>query len=244
MTDSLYMLLAGVLAYLVGGIPFGYITGRVVGGIDIRQAGSGNIGATNVARVLGLRWGVAVLVPDALKGLGPVWAVSVTMPACVETVVPGSVQVVHVQVLIGVIAILGHMYSCWIGWKGGKGVATALGVVGLLSPWGTLAAVAVYVVALATSRIGSLGSLLGALTFAVVQTALMVDRGSWNEQWSLAAFTLGVPVLIVYRHRGNIVRIMRGEEARIGRKPRRKDEATVDDVEDGSASTSPDPDAP
>ena len=76
MTTSVYLVIACAVAYLVGGIPFGYIIGRVVGGIDIRSEGSGNIGATNVARVLGLRWGVAVLIPDALKGLGPVRVVS------------------------------------------------------------------------------------------------------------------------------------------------------------------------
>ena len=216
MTTSVYLVIACAVAYLVGGIPFGYIIGRVVGGIDIRSEGSGNIGATNVARVLGLRWGVAVLVPDALKGLGPVWAVSATMNRWVEPVGPDSVMVVHGQVLVGVMAILGHMFPCWIGLRGGKGVATALGVVVLLSPWGTLAAVGLYVLTLATSRLGSLGSLLGALAFGVVQTTLMVRAGDWSPQWSLSAFTLAVPLLIIYRHRSNIGRIVRGEEPSVG----------------------------
>ena len=94
--------------------------------------------------------------------------------------------------------------------------ATALGVVVLLSPWGTLAAVGVYVLTLATSRLGSLGSLLGALAFAVVQTALLVRSGDWSLQWSLSAFTLAVPLLIVFRHRSNIGRIVRGEEPTMG----------------------------
>ena len=98
MTTPVYMLIACVVAYLVGGIPFGYVIGRLVGGIDIRSQGSGNIGATNVARVLGLKWGVAVLVPDALKGLVPVLAVSETMSRWIDSVDPDSVVVVHVQV--------------------------------------------------------------------------------------------------------------------------------------------------
>ena len=91
-----------------------------------------------------------------------------------------------------------------------------MGVVVLLSPWGTLAAVGIYVLTLATSRLGSLGSLLGALAFGVVQTTLMVRAGDWNPQWSLSAFTLAVPLLIIYRHRSNIGRIVRGEEPSVG----------------------------
>ena len=231
MTTPVYMVIACVVAYLVGGIPFGYIIGRVVGGIDIRTQGSGNIGATNVARVMGLRWGVAVLVPDAAKGLLPVLVVSETMARWVATLEPGSVTIVHAQVLVGLIAILGHMYPCWIGLRGGKGVATALGVVVVLSPWATLAAVGVYLLSLATSRMGSLGSLLASLAFAIVQTALMVMEDRWIPHWSLSAFTLAVPFLIIYRHRGNIGRIIRGEEARLGQ----REEAVQAEFDSGSA---------
>ena len=116
MTTPVYMLIACVVAYLVGGIPFGYIIGWLVGGIDIRTQGSGNIGATNVARVLGLKWGVAVLVPDALKGLLPVLLVSATMDRWIGSVEPDSVDVVHTQVLVGLIAIAGSTFltvNCW-----------------------------------------------------------------------------------------------------------------------------------
>jgi len=234
MMTPVYMVIACVVAYLVGGIPFGYIIGRVVGGIDIRTQGSGNIGATNVARVMGLRWGVAVLVPDALKGLLPVLAVSATMSRLVESVEPGSVVVVHTQVLVGLIAIVGHMYPCWIGLRGGKGVATALGVVVVVGPWATLVAVGVYVLTLATSRLGSLSSLLASLAFAIVQTVLMVMEKHWVERWSLSAFTLAVPFLIIYRHRSNIARIIRGEESGLGQpeeaKPAGSDSDSAEEV--------------
>ena len=241
MTTPVYMVTACVVAYLVGGIPFGYIIGRVVGGIDIRLHGSGNIGATNVGRVLGFRWGVAVLVPDALKGLLPVVMVSETMSLCVESVERGSEVVVHASVLVGLMAIVGHMCPCWIGFRGGKGVATSLGVVLVLAPWSTLAAVVVYGLAMVTSRIGSLGSLLAAVVFAIVQTVLMVSEGTWSEQWSLAVFTLGVPMMIVYRHRGNISRILRGEESRWGQ--RRGGEQSETDSSDG-CEVIRDPDVP
>ncbi|MEE3364812.1 MAG: glycerol-3-phosphate 1-O-acyltransferase PlsY [Planctomycetota bacterium] len=217
MSTPVYMVIACVVAYLVGGIPFGYVVGRLVGGFDIRQQGSGNIGATNVARVLGWKWGVAVLVPDALKGMLPVVTVSTTISLCVKTVEPGSVTVVHTQVLVGLIAILGHMYPCWIGLRGGKGVATALGVAIVLGPWATLVALVVYLLTLAIVRMGSLASLLAALSFAIAKTVLMALAGEWTSRWSLSAFTLAVPLMIVYRHRGNIVRIIRGEEHRMGR---------------------------
>lgn len=239
MTTPVYMLIACVVAYLVGGIPFGYIIGWLVGGIDIRTQGSGNIGATNVARVLGLKWGVAVLVPDALKGLLPVLLVSATMDRWIGSVEPDSVDVVHTQVLVGLIAIAGHMYPCWIGLRGGKGVATALGVAGILGPWATLAAAGVYLLTLATTRIGSLGSLLGASVFAIVQTMLMVSEGDWSEQWSLSAFTLAVPIMIVYRHRSNIGRILRGEELRVGER-RKQDPVEVNSDSDDEVTPVPD----
>jgi len=246
MTTPVYLVIACAATYLVGGIPFGYIVGRLVGGIDIRSEGSGNIGATNVARVLGLRWGVAVLVPDALKGLVPVWAVMATMSRWVESVDPGSVMIVHGQVLVGMIAILGHMYPCWLWLRGGKGVATALGVVVLLSPWGTLAAVGVYVLTLAASRLGSLSSLLGALAFAIVQAVLMVRAGDWSQQWSLTAFTLAVPLLIIFRHRSNIVRIVRGDEPSVDQPvvngSEQPDVLSADDASTGEIS--PDRDGP
>jgi glycerol-3-phosphate acyltransferase PlsY len=196
------------LAYLAGSVPFGYLIGRLVGKIDIRQHGSGNVGATNVGRVLGSGWGLAVLSLDLLKGLVPV----AVLPYLFFSA--GDPARVHWQVAAGTAAILGHMFPCWLGFRGGKGVATALGVVVCLGGWSTLAAAAVFGLAFAIWRIVSLSSILAALSFAACQIVRLWPELFAQQQWSLTVFSLLVPVLIVVRHRGNIVRLWRGEEAK------------------------------
>lgn len=197
------------VAYFVGSIPFGFLTAKVVRGIDIRQHGSGNIGATNVGRVLGGRWGIVVLLLDLLKGLLPVLVV--------RGLLRDSSNVTHWEVAAGVAAIAGHMFPCWLWFRGGKGVATALGVVLCLAPWASLAAAGMFAVTFAVFRIVSLASILAALSFAVVEMALLYPKPFSADQWSLAAFSLLIPGLIVLRHRSNIARLMRGEEPRFER---------------------------
>lgn len=207
-------LLLILLAYLTGSIPFGLIVGKLVRGIDIRQHGSGNIGATNVGRVLGSRWGACVLGLDLLKGLLPVWLLS---PLCVAV---ESADFLHWQVGAGVATIAGHMFPCWLGFHGGKGVATALGVVlCLANPWASALAAALFVLTFAASRIVSLASLVGAIGFAAVQIGLLLPHPFSPETWSLAAFSLLVPALIIARHRQNIVRLVRGTEPKFKTEP-------------------------
>lgn len=194
-----------LVAYLIGSAPFGYLVGRMRG-VDVRQAGSGNIGATNVGRLLGKKWGVLVLLLDGLKGALPTWL----LPALVS----GSPQ--HAAVLTGVSAILGHMFPVWLKFRGGKGVATALGVAAVLAPLATGIAAGVFVLLFAAFRIVSLGSIGAALAFAVTQMVLMWPEPFAAERWSVAAFSLAIPALIVLRHRDNIRRLWRGEEKRFG----------------------------
>jgi glycerol-3-phosphate acyltransferase PlsY len=194
------------LAYLTGSIPFGYLVGRLVGKIDIRQHGSGNIGATNVGRVLGSRWGFVVLALDLLKGLVPVAALPYLFVAS------GDPDRLHWQVAAGTATILGHMFPCWLGFRGGKGVATALGVVASLAGWATLGAAAMFGLSFAIWRIVSLSSILAALSFAACQVLRLWPELFTHERWSLTAFSLLVPALIIVRHRGNIARLWRGEE--------------------------------
>ena len=161
MTTTNAAIIVAAIAYLAGSIPFGFLIAKFVARIDIRTEGSGNIGATNVGRVVGARWGIAVLLLDCLKGLIPVWF----LPGALLSTSNGSVQ--DIAVLCGVMTIVGHMYPCWLKLRGGKGVATALGVVMILAPWGTLTAVTAFALTLLVARIVSLSSIVAAVAFAV-----------------------------------------------------------------------------
>ena len=200
-----------VAAYLVGSIPFSLLIARWFGGIDLREHGSGNVGATNVARTLGLRWGLLALLLDALKGLAP----TLTLPLLLfgDSGLRG-----HAEVAAGVAAIVGHMFPCWLGLRGGKGVATALGVVCVLGWQATVASFLVFAATFAVSRIVSLSSMLAAATFAVAELAVLWPAPFSDAFWSRALFALAVPALIVFRHRANISRLLRGEEPRLTRK--------------------------
>lgn len=198
-------------AYLAGSVPFSLLIARWVGGIDLRQHGSGNVGATNVARTLGFKWGLVALLLDALKGLLPTWGLPLLFFG------PGST---HAPVASGLAAIIGHMFPCWLGFRGGKGVATALGVVAILSWPATLAAFVVFALTFAVSRIVSLSSILASVTFAVAEMVLLWPDAFSSANWSRGAFALAVPGLIIFRHRSNIVRLLKGEEHRFTRKAR------------------------
>ena len=195
-------------AYLAGSLPFGLIVARAVKGIDIREHGSRNIGATNVTRVIGVKWGAVCFLLDLLKGSGPVWLLPQMLLAADD---PSRT---HWQVAAGLLAIIGHMFPVWLGFKGGKGVATALGVVAMLAPQSTAITFGVFVALFAITRIVSLGSIIAAVTFAVLQMIQLWPQPFRAETWSVASFSLAVPVLIILRHRANIGRLLRGEEHR------------------------------
>jgi len=206
MNPTLAALLIFIAAYAIGSLPFGLITARLAAGIDIRQHGSGNIGATNVARVLGAKYGILVLVLDCLKGALPTFF----LPRLV--LAPDAGDQMHFAVLSGIAAILGHMFPCWLGFRGGKGVATALGVVLVLAPQASGAATIVFAICFALSRIVSLSSILAALSFCAVQFWRLMPEPFSHATWSLALFSIGVPLLIIVRHRANVGRLLRGQE--------------------------------
>ena len=212
MNDQLRMLLPILGAYLVGSIPFGLIVARLANGVDIRTVGSGNIGATNVARSIGKSWGILVLVLDALKGMLP----TLFFPFLTFTSTESGF--VHAQALCGLAAILGHMFPCWLRFRGGKGVATALGVVVVLVPVGSAIAAGVFALSMAIWRTVSLSSILAAVSFAASGMWKMWPTPFSSETWSLATFSLAIPLLIIMRHRSNIGRLLRGEEQRFGKK--------------------------
>lgn len=206
MTSPVIEILACLAAYLAGSIPFGLLIGKLVFGIDIREKGSGNIGATNVSRTFGAKWGVICLVLDALKGLLPVWLIPM---AVAQTEATSSGQLMGV--LCGLATIIGHMFPCWLKFKGGKGVATSLGVVLILAPIGSAAGFVAFVIMTALMRIIALSSITAAVAFGAAQ--MFVLRASlFGESLPLALFSLAVPGLIIVRHKSNIGRLWRGEE--------------------------------
>ena len=182
-------------AYLAGSIPFGVLVARAKG-VDLRKIGSGNIGATNVARALGKGWAVAVLLADAAKGFFPVWlGRRLGFPAAAIA-------------LAGLSAIVGHMFTLFLRGRGGKGVATSLGVALALSPIAALIGFGVYVILFAATRLSSLGSLLGVWTFSLFFTFHDAPAAP------LVGLALAGAALVTLRHRQNIGRLLRGEEKR------------------------------
>jgi len=185
-----------VAAFLVGSIPFGYLIGRAFYHTDIRAQGSGNIGAMNAMRSLGKRGAAAVLILDALKGFVPV--------ALVHRFVPGDLAVA----LAAALAVLGHCFSPWLGFKGGKGVATSIGALfGIAWPAG-LIAIAGWILGAALTRYSSVGSMLAAV---VAIPALWF----FTHSPVLTLYGLVIAALIVYAHRENIERLRAGAENRI-----------------------------
>lgn len=209
-----------VAAYFLGAIPFGYLIARAHG-VDLRAVGSGNIGATNVARALGKKWAYACFVLDVLKGLMPmllaVW-LGLVSPQ------PGTQELV-LWLLVGCAAVCGHIFPIYLRFKGGKGVATSLGVVLGLWPYFTLsgfAAFTVWVVCVLIWRYVSLASIMAALSFPVVFIAFTVSCEDWrlSELWPLLVVAVLMGLLVVARHAENIKRLLEGSEHRIGRKDR------------------------
>ena len=202
-------ILLAIASYLAGSIPFGYIIGTVVKGVDLRQLGSGNIGATNAGRVLGKKWGILCMILDALKGLLPV----ALLPQ--QFFGSESPWLAHATVLAGVSTIIGHMFPCWLGFRGGKGVATSLGVLAILSPWGLLVAAVTFFSSLAVWRFVSVSSMLAAIGFGTFELVRSMPNPISEAKWSQGVFALMVPLLIIVQHRSNISRLLKGEELRL-----------------------------
>ncbi|NLF30107.1 MAG: glycerol-3-phosphate 1-O-acyltransferase PlsY [Planctomycetes bacterium] len=203
-------------AYAAGSTPFGVII-AAARGIDLRAHGSGNVGATNVARVLGRRWGILCFALDVAKGLLPVLAAGVLLR---RGGLATAEQFAWLAVALG--AILGHIFSFWLRFRGGKGVATSLGVLLGFWPYFTLpglAAFALWIVVTGLSGYVSLGSIAAAAAFPVffVASCLLAAR-PLAEVLPLLVFAVAMAGLVILRHRTNIGRLLRGQENRIGRK--------------------------
>ena len=198
-----------LIAYLLGSIPTGFLVAKARG-VDIRTVGSGNIGATNVFRILGKTAGIFVLLADAAKG----WlAVFVVARLVCGWCYPGAEKQAQewFNLGAGVAAILGHIYTCWLHFKGGKGIATSAGVLLALVPGALLIALGIWIVVFALSRYVSLAS---------ISAAFSLPFAAWlrGESKTIIAVIAGLAVLAIYKHKANIKRLMKGTENRIGPK--------------------------
>lgn len=224
--------LCPLLAFLFGSIPFGLLISRA-NGVDIRQHGSGNIGATNVLRVMGKKYGITCLILDALKGLIPtiiglslIRFSGMKNPMMLSILDPYSAEFPMLtaqimQVVTGLCAILGHNYSPWVGFKGGKGIATSAGVLIAMAPAGIVILFLVWLIVFLVSRYVSLASIVAAAVLPLITIFGSwyhgkIHDGTWNKP--LFVFTVLIAVLAIWKHRSNIQRLRQGTENRFQRK--------------------------
>jgi glycerol-3-phosphate acyltransferase PlsY len=206
-------------AYLIGGIPFGLLLARARG-VDIRQVGSGNIGAANVGRALGFRWGLAVFLLDMAKGLAAVVGAAVIFSRSADmAALPSNVRLLC-WLGVGLAAVMGHNYCVYLGFRGGKGVATSLGVTLGFFPDLTVPALVALVswgACVAVWRISSLASIVAGILFPIaVFVFALIARGAVFDRWPFVVFSLLLAALIIVRHRANIGRLIKGTEPRLG----------------------------
>lgn len=200
-----------LVGYLLGSFPAGYLAGRIAG-IDIRTVGSGNIGATNVLRVLGKRWGYAVFFFDALKGFLAVRVAFYLVPHFPLA----KPHPEYFAILAGVMCIVGHSFPVWLGFKGGKGVATSAGVLFGLMPLAVPFVVVIWVIVFETTRYVSVASMVAAASLPVVVGLFL--HWKFLEGSALLYFSALIAALVVWRHRSNFSRLLNGTEQRFTRK--------------------------
>jgi glycerol-3-phosphate acyltransferase PlsY len=216
-------IVVAVAAYLLGSIPTGFLVAKAKG-IDIRSVGSGNIGATNAMRVLGKPAGIFVLLMDAAKGFiacfmgvfiytnyfnqfGGLHSTSDSIPSFSQE------EIEHIAIIAGIFAVLGHNYTCWLKFKGGKGIATTAGVYLALAPEALGIALAVFILTILVTRYVSVGSIAAAIALPVT-VWIMAPQNLF-----LGIVTTALGALAIYKHKSNIQRLMAGTENRLGQKP-------------------------
>ena len=205
---SLYSISALIAAYLLGSIPTAVWLGQAFYGIDVREYGSGNAGATNTFRVLGKKPGIVVMTIDIMKGftatkLAYLIGLSVTGPQY-------SAQFVNYELALGVIAVMGHLFPIFAGFRGGKGVATLFGMILAVNPWAALLCVSVFIVVLLTSKYVSLSSICAGFAFPL--GTVFVFQSSVKSE---VLYSICVCVLILVTHQKNIERLLKGKESKV-----------------------------
>ena len=216
-------ILTALGAYLLGSIPFGFLVAKAKG-IDIRSVGSGNIGATNAMRVLGKPAGIFVMVMDALKGYAACWVgiyiyANFSPNSEIHSFHDLSVMLQQWEgcaIIAGICAVLGHNYTCWLKFKGGKGIATTAGVYLALAPWALLVALAAFILAILLTKYVSAGSILAAVALPVTVWVMT------PHNLFLGVVTTALGALAIYKHKSNIQRLLAGTENRLGQKKETK----------------------
>jgi len=203
--------LSFIICYLIGSIPTSFLIAKYLKGIDIREYGSGNVGATNTARVVGKLPGILVLVIDILKGL-----VCVTLVAKLFVKSGVNIEPATYALMLGSMAIIGHVWTIFLGFKGGKGIATSSGVIIGVAPKIFLIALAIWIIVFAWKRYVSLASIVSAVSIPVMLAAMSYPP-------SFVLITSIICGITIYRHYSNIKRLVRGEEGRftLGKKDER-----------------------
>jgi glycerol-3-phosphate acyltransferase PlsY len=204
--DALLIIAGFVMAYLLGSLPTSVWLGEAYFGIDVRDYGSGNAGATNTFRVLGRKAGIIVMLVDILKG----WtATSLALLLYLMNVIPFSDLLMY-KLLFGILSVIGHIFPVYVGFKGGKGVATLMGMVLAIHTEAALLCLVIFFVVLLTSKYVSLGSMIAALAFPIL---LLLPRFSPDDPMMIV-FGFVMFALVVITHQKNIVRLINGEESR------------------------------
>ena len=222
----LICILTALGAYLLGSIPTAAVGTKLTSvlvakakGIDIRSVGSGNIGATNAMRVLGKPAGIFVLLMDAAKGFAAVWLASLMLKDNSIFDLHTDYSIVDLQtlrVVAGIGAVLGHNYTCWLNFKGGKGIATTAGVYLALAPWALLVALVVFILAILLTKYVSVGSIAGAIALPVTVWVMT------PQNIFLGIVTTALGALAIYKHKANIQRLIAGTENRLGQQKETK----------------------
>lgn len=199
------------LGYFLGSFPAGYFAGRLAG-VDIRSVGSGNIGATNVLRTLGKKWGYPVFALDALKGF-----VAVRLAFLLARHWPaGQDYAEYIAILTATMSVAGHLFPVWLRFKGGKGVATSAGALFGLMPWAVPCVFLVWIIVFEISRYVSLASIIAAVSLPIIVSLFV--HWKFSDTAALVYFSLLITALVLWRHRSNFARLLKGTEQRFSRK--------------------------
>ncbi|NUN24635.1 MAG: glycerol-3-phosphate 1-O-acyltransferase PlsY [Candidatus Jettenia caeni] len=200
-------ILSPIISYLIGSIPFGFLITKMVKGVDIRQFGSGNPGATNVGRVLGKPYGILVFILDMLKGFLPVFLFDRLFSGYGHNLT---------LILCGMGVICGHTFPVFLNFKGGKAAATSCGVFLWLAPLPLIISAAAWLLIITISRYISLGSMLSSIVLVVC--IILFGKDPFGQGLYLTLFSIFISILLIVRHKSNIERLLRGTESKIGGK--------------------------